>query len=195
MAHADSVPLAVYLLRNYIGPCRPRSSNPRRWTGPITTIFWRLVVPLGPGARRVRNLPVPLGGTTCWWRTCSWVARAEPSPHGGLRGCGRTRGELHLLTAAAFISMALPLIVFFSLQKYCARAHGRLGRAECDARRRRRSPAAGVARCRLGKVAAILLATLVLAPAFWAIIFGMVSAASDAAEAPAAARTSRSVWR
>jgi hypothetical protein len=44
-------------------------------------------------------------------------------------------------------------------------------------------------------VAAILLATLVLAPAFWAIIFGMVSAASDAAEAPAAARTSRSVWR
>ena len=34
---------------------------------------------------------------------------------------------------------------------------------------------------------AILLATLVLAPAFWAIIFGMVAAASDAADAPAAA--------
>jgi hypothetical protein len=34
---------------------------------------------------------------------------------------------------------------------------------------------------------AILLATLVLAPAFWAIVGGMVSAASDTADAPAAA--------
>jgi hypothetical protein len=54
--------------------------------------------------------------------------------------------------------------------------------------RRRRSPAAGVAPLSPRKKwRAILLATLVLAPAFWAIIFGMVSAASDAADAPAAA--------
>jgi alpha-glucoside transport system permease protein len=33
-----------------------------------------------------------------------------------------SRGEnWHLLTAAAFISMALPLIVFFALQKYFVR--------------------------------------------------------------------------
>jgi hypothetical protein len=54
--------------------------------------------------------------------------------------------------------------------------------------RRRRSPAAGVAPLSPRKKwRAILLATLVLAPAFWAIIFGMVSAASDAANAPVAA--------
>ena len=34
----------------------------------------------------------------------------------------RARGEnWHLLTAAAFISMALPLLVFFSLQRYFVR--------------------------------------------------------------------------
>ena len=54
--------------------------------------------------------------------------------------------------------------------------------------RRRPSPPAGVAPLSPQKKwRAILLATLVLAPAFWAIIFGMVSAASDAADAPAAA--------
>ena len=48
----------------------------------------------------------------------------------GRTGCSRSRspgwsgraGEnWHLLTAAAFISMALPLVVFFSLQKYFVR--------------------------------------------------------------------------
>jgi len=54
--------------------------------------------------------------------------------------------------------------------------------------KRRRSPPAGVAPLSARrKWRAILLATLVLAPAFWAIIAGMVGAASDAADAPAAA--------
>ena len=34
---------------------------------------------------------------------------------------GATGENWHLLTAAAFISMALPLIVFFALQKYFVR--------------------------------------------------------------------------
>jgi alpha-glucoside transport system permease protein len=39
-----------------------------------------------------------------------------------LRNLVGARGEnWHLLTAAAFISMALPLIVFFALQKYFVR--------------------------------------------------------------------------
>lgn len=54
--------------------------------------------------------------------------------------------------------------------------------------RRRRTPSAGVAPLSpRRKWRAILLATLVLAPAFWAIVAGMVGAASDAADAPAAA--------
>jgi alpha-glucoside transport system permease protein len=39
-----------------------------------------------------------------------------------LRDLVGDRGEdWHLLTAAAFISMTLPLVVFFSLQKYFVR--------------------------------------------------------------------------
>lgn len=54
--------------------------------------------------------------------------------------------------------------------------------------RRRQSPPAGVAPLSARKKwRAILLATLVLAPAFWAIIAGMVGAATDAADAPVAA--------
>ena len=34
---------------------------------------------------------------------------------------GREGENWHLLTAAAFISMAFPLLVFFSLQKYFVR--------------------------------------------------------------------------
>jgi len=39
-----------------------------------------------------------------------------------LAGLGGSRGqEWHLLTAAAFITMLLPLLVFFSLQRYFVR--------------------------------------------------------------------------
>ena len=63
LAHtAFGLPLAVYLLRNYIGALHPRSSSRRVWTGPTTsTIFWPRRPPFCPGARRVRHLPVPLG--------------------------------------------------------------------------------------------------------------------------------------
>lgn len=54
--------------------------------------------------------------------------------------------------------------------------------------RRRHPSAAGVAPLSPRKKwRAILLATLVLAPAFWAIVAGMVGAASHAADAPVAA--------
>ena len=42
---------------------------------------------------------------TCAWRTSS----------------ARAGNDWHLLTAGAFVSMILPLIVFFSLQRYFVR--------------------------------------------------------------------------
>jgi hypothetical protein len=54
--------------------------------------------------------------------------------------------------------------------------------------RRRPSPLAGAAALSPRKKwRAILLATLVLAPAYWSIVAGTVAAASDATDAPAAA--------
>ena len=82
-----------------------------------------------------------------------------------------SRGEnWHLLTAAAFISMALPLVVFFSLQRYFVRGltAGSV-KGEDDAVSR-----AGVEPLSPQKKwRAITIATLVLVPAYWAIPDGL----------------------
>jgi alpha-glucoside transport system permease protein len=126
LAHtAFGLPLAVYLLRNYIGSLPSSLIESARMDGADHfTIFWRLIVPLSVPALAAfaifqflwvwNDLLVAyvfLGGTQ--------ETRVLTIALAGLVG---QRGEnWHLLTAAAFISMALPLAVFFSLQKYFVR--------------------------------------------------------------------------
>jgi alpha-glucoside transport system permease protein len=126
LAHtAFGLPLATYLLRNYIGSLPSSIIESAKIDGADNfTIFWRLVVPLSVPALAAFAIfqflwvwndflvaYVFLGGTRS--NRVLTVALAE------LVG---SRGEnWHLLTAAAFISMALPLIVFFSLQRYFVR--------------------------------------------------------------------------
>ena len=126
LAHTGfGLPLATYLLRNYIGSLPSSIVESARIDGADHfTIFWRLIVPLSVPALAAfaifqflwvwNDLLVALvflGGTT--QNRVLTVALA------GLVGA---RGESwHLLTAAAFISMTLPLVVFFSLQKYFVR--------------------------------------------------------------------------
>jgi alpha-glucoside transport system permease protein len=126
LAHtAFGLPLAVYLLRNYIGSLPSSIIESARIDGADHfTIFWRLVVPLSVPALAAfaifqflwvwNDLLVAyvfLGGT----RETRVVTIA-------LQQLVGARGEnWHLLTSAAFISMVLPLIVFFSLQRYFVR--------------------------------------------------------------------------
>ena len=126
LAHtAFGLPLAVYLLRNFIGALPSSIIESAKIDGADHfTIFWRLVVPLSVPALAAfaifqflwvwNDLLVAyvfLGGTR--------QTMVLPIALAGLVG---ERGETwHLLTAAAFISMILPLIVFFSLQKYFVR--------------------------------------------------------------------------
>jgi alpha-glucoside transport system permease protein len=126
LAHtAFGLPLAVYLLRNYIGALPSSIIESARMDGADHfTIFWRLVVPLSVPALAAfaifqflwvwNDLLIAyifLGGT----RETQVLTIALASLVG-------SRGEnWHLLTSAAFISMALPLIVFFSLQRYFIR--------------------------------------------------------------------------
>jgi alpha-glucoside transport system permease protein len=126
LAHTGfGLPLAVYLLRNYIGTL-PRSiiESAKMDGADHFSIFWRLIVPLSVPALAAfaifqflwvwNDLLVAyvfLGGTTA--NRVLTVA---------LRDLVGARGEnWHLLSAAAFISMSLPLVVFFSLQKYFVR--------------------------------------------------------------------------
>jgi alpha-glucoside transport system permease protein len=126
LAHTGfGLPLAVYLLRNYIGSLPSSIIESAKIDGADHfTIFWRLVVPLSVPALAAfaifqflwvwNDLLVAyvfLGGTPKFQVLTLALA--------GLNGA---RGETwELLTAAAFISMTLPLIVFFSLQKYFVR--------------------------------------------------------------------------
>ena len=126
LAHAGfGLPLATYLLRNYIGSLPSSIIESAKMDGADHfTIFLRLVVPLSVPALAAFTIfqflwvwndllvaLVFLGGT----RETRVLTLALAELVGG-------RGESwHLLTAAAFISMALPLLVFFALQKYFVR--------------------------------------------------------------------------
>jgi len=126
LAHtAFGLPLATYLLRNYIGSLPSSIIESAKMDGADHfTIFWRLIVPLSVPALAAfaifqflwvwNDLLVAyvfLGGTP--ENRVLTIALTELV---GARG-----SNWELLTAAAFISMALPLIVFFSLQKYFVR--------------------------------------------------------------------------
>jgi alpha-glucoside transport system permease protein len=126
LAHtAFGLSLATYLLRNYIGALPSSIIESAKMDGADHfTIFWRLVVPLSMPALAAfaifqflwvwNDLLVAyvfLGGT----RDTRVITIA-------LQNLIGSRGlDWHLLTAAAFISMFLPLIVFFSLQRYFVR--------------------------------------------------------------------------
>ncbi|HZD17462.1 MAG TPA: carbohydrate ABC transporter permease [Actinomycetota bacterium] len=126
LAHAGfGLPLATYLLRNYIGSLPSSIIESAKIDGADHfTIFWRLIVPLSVPALAAFTIfqflwvwndllvaLVFLGGT-----------RQNQVLTVALANLVGARGEnWHLLTAAAFISMTLPLAVFFSLQKYFVR--------------------------------------------------------------------------
>lgn len=126
LAHtAFGLPLAVYLLRNFIGSLPSSLIESARVDGADHfTIFWRLVIPLSVPALAAFTIfqflwvwndllvaRIFLGGTEE-----TRVLTLALSALNGARG-----DDWELLTSAAFISMILPLGVFFSLQRYFIR--------------------------------------------------------------------------
>lgn len=123
LAHTGyGLPFAVYLLRNFIGGL-PRDLFESTFLDGAShlTAFFRLVVPLSVPALASLAIfqflwvwndllvaLIYLGGTQD-------VAPLTLKLSGMVQSLGQ---DWHLLTAAAFISMALPLVVFFSLQRY-----------------------------------------------------------------------------
>ena len=126
LAHTGfGLPLAVYLLRNYMGSLPSSIIESAKIDGADHfTIFWRLVVPLSVPALAAFAIFQFL-----WVWNDLLVAyvflggeRSVQVLTLNLANLVGSRGEnWQLLTSAAFISMALPLIVFFSLQKYFVR--------------------------------------------------------------------------
>jgi alpha-glucoside transport system permease protein len=129
LAHVGfGLPLATFLLHNYIAALPRDVFEAARIDGADhPTIFWRLVVPLsvpafasfaifqflwvwndylvaqtflGTGGQGLQNAPMTVHVATL---------------------SGSMGGRWHLLTAAAFVSIAVPLAVFFGLQRYFVR--------------------------------------------------------------------------
>lgn len=126
LAHAGfGLPLAVYLLRNYMGSLPSSIMESANIDGADHfTIFWRLVVPL--------SVPV-LASFAIFQFLWVWndylVAlvflgnepRVAVLTQELARLAGRGEGALNLLPAAAFVTMVLPMVVFFSLQRFFVR--------------------------------------------------------------------------
>ncbi len=126
LAHTGfGLPLAVYLLRNYIGSLPSSMMESARIDGATHyEIFTKLVVPL--------SVPV-LASFAIFQFLWVWNDLLIALVFLGgeqdvrvvtlaLRDLNGSRGEAwHLLTAGAFITMALPLAVFLGLQRYFVR--------------------------------------------------------------------------
>jgi alpha-glucoside transport system permease protein len=126
LAHTGfGLPFGIFLLRNFIGSM-PREMFESAYidgASPVTA-FFRLVLPLSVPAIASMAIfqfmwvwndllvaLIILGGTPD-------VAPLPVSVAGLINSLGQ---GWHLLTAAAFVSMALPLVVFFAMQRYFVR--------------------------------------------------------------------------
>jgi alpha-glucoside transport system permease protein len=126
LAHAGfGIPLAVYLLRNYIGSLPGSLIESAKIDGADHfRIFTRLIIPL--------SVPV-LASFAIFQFLWVWndflvaLVFLGLSPENRVLTteladlAGRGEGALNLLPAAAFVTMVLPLVVFFSLQRFFVR--------------------------------------------------------------------------
>jgi alpha-glucoside transport system permease protein len=122
------LPLAIFLLHNYIASLPRDLFEAARIDGADhPTIFWRLVLPLSVPALAAFAIFQFL-----WVWNDFLVARTFLGSGGeGLANApmtvrlatvsGSYGFDWHLMTAAAFVSIAVPLVVFFALQRYFVR--------------------------------------------------------------------------
>ena len=126
LAHTGfGLPLAIYLLRNYIGSLPSSIIESARMDGADHfTIFWRLVIPLSVPAIAAFAIFQFLWVWNDLLVAYVFLGGSEETRVLTLalsRLSGQFGSTWHLLTAAAFITMALPLLVFFALQRYFVR--------------------------------------------------------------------------
>jgi alpha-glucoside transport system permease protein len=125
LAHTGfGLPLAIYLLRNYMGSLPREVIESAKVDGATHfQTFWRLMIPLSVPALAAFCIFQFLWVWNDFLVSLIFLGSGENrSITVGLNTIIGSYGqEWHLLTAGAFITMVLPLIVFFSLQRYFVR--------------------------------------------------------------------------
>jgi alpha-glucoside transport system permease protein len=119
------LPLAIFLLFNYVSGLPKDIFEAARIDGADHyTIFWRLIVPLSVPALAAFGIFQFLW---TWNDYLVALIMLDTSANGQVTTTylgqliGTFGENTHLLTAGAFITMTVPLIVFFSLQRYFVR--------------------------------------------------------------------------
>jgi alpha-glucoside transport system permease protein len=119
------LPLAIFLLHNYIASLPRDIFEAARIDGADhLKIFWRLVVPLSLPALAAFAIFQFLWVWNDYLIALSFIGGNPDSAPMTIRLATLSGGrgqDWHLLTAAAFVSIALPLAVFFALQRYFVR--------------------------------------------------------------------------
>lgn len=117
------LPYAIYLMRNFLGAL-PRDlfesayiDGANHWTA-----FWRLAVPLATPAMASLAIFQFLWVWNDLLVALVFLGGQHPVMTYQISNMVTSLGSgWHLLTAAAFLSMALPMIIFFALQRYFVR--------------------------------------------------------------------------
>jgi len=119
------LPLAIFLLHNYISSLPADLFEAARIDGADhPTIFWRLVLPLSVPALAAFAIFQFLWVWNDYLVASTFLGTGSSEAPMTVRLATLSGGrgqDWHLLTAAAFVSIALPLAVFFGLQRYFVR--------------------------------------------------------------------------
>jgi alpha-glucoside transport system permease protein len=117
------MPLCIFILKNFISGLPKDIIEAARVDGAgHMTIFWRLVVPLSVPAIAALAIFQFMWIWNDYLVALIFTGRENAPITKQLAGLTGTRGQSwHLLTAAGMVSMILPIIVFFSLQRYFVR--------------------------------------------------------------------------
>lgn len=123
LAHSGfGMPLAVYLLRNYIGSLPREVMESAKIDGASHfQIFWRLIIPLSVPALASFAIFQFLWTWNDFLVALIMLSEGQVATTYLAQLIGSFGEAAHLLTAGAFITMTVPLIVFFSLQRYFVR--------------------------------------------------------------------------
>jgi alpha-glucoside transport system permease protein len=126
LAHTGfGMPLAVYLLRNYMGSLPAEVIESAQVDGASHyQIFWRLMIPLSTPVLAAFAILQFLWVWNDFLIALIFLGSTEANQvvQLVLANLVGSRGQdWHLLTAGAFITISVPLLVFFSLQRYFVR--------------------------------------------------------------------------
>ncbi len=123
LAHAGfGMPLAVYILRNYIGSLPREVIESAKVDGASHfETFWRLIIPLSVPALAAFAIFQFLWTWNDYLVALVFMVRNSVVTIELAELVGSRGQDWHLLTSGAFISIVVPLFVFFALQRFFVR--------------------------------------------------------------------------